>query len=425
MTAPTRSFLGAALLAAPVLAFSAEELFKPNEYDGIGKKLTACIEARNKSTGIDKSLEDLAKELEKVGKRIKRDPLSMPGEMGKALWASFDYDKKGSVAKGKVAPISEPVYWEAKDKLNYAVWMPPKYDTRKSYPLILCITDVGEKPTDHLTERWVDPDIRENAILVAVPTPAAADALLEGITGAKETGMGNVGFLYSRAIRNYAVDFDRVYLAGHGRGVELALAYGANFPDRFAGVIGRAGDASTVVVENLRNLPTYFSGAGAKATELADKAKELAYDNVTIQPEGKEADIWSWMQTHPRVSNPTDVVLFVGSPAPNRAYWMEVRPSDGQGTPYLKAKADRATNTITVEGEGVPKFTLYFNDVLLDLDKPVTVVANGTTNERTVPRNLQRTMDLVLNSRSDPGKFYVASMDYDLPPKPKPKDKQE
>jgi len=421
MIASTRILLGAALLAAPALAFAAEELFKPAEYDSVGKKLTGYIEARNKSTGIDKALEDFGKELEKVSKRIKRDPLSLPGEMGKVLWASFEYGKKGGAAKGKVDTRTEVSYWDAKTKLEFAVWVPAKYDSKKSYPLILCIPDIGEKPATHLTERWIDPQIRESAILLAVPTPEKAEDLLEGITQSKETGMGNVGFLYSRAIRNYAVDFDRVYLAGHGRGVELALAYGASFPDRFAGVIGRSGDAGTVVAENLRNLPSYFAGAGAKAGELADKLKTLGYDNATVQAEGKETDVWSWIQAHARVSNPAEVVLYVGSPAPNRAYWLEVRPSDGQGTPYLKAKVDRATNTITVEGEGVPKFTVYFNDALVDLDKPVKVIANGTANERTVPRSLQRTLDLVLNSRSDPGKFYVASMDYDLPPKPKPK----
>lgn len=421
MIARTRILLGTALLAAPALAFTAEELFKPAEYEAVGKKISGYIEANAKSTGIDKALEEVNKELEKVSKRIKRDPLSLPGEMGKVLWSSFDYDKKPSAAKGKVGAATEEAYWDPKVKFNYAVWVPGKYDTKKSYPLILCIPDVGEKPSDHLTERWIDPQIRDNAILIAVPTPAEAKDLLEGITQSKETGMGNFGFVYSRAIRNYAIDFDRVYLAGHGRGVELALTYGAIFPDRFAGVIGRSGDAAVVVAENLRNLPTYFAGAGVKATELADKLKTLGYDNATIQAEGKETDVWSWMQAHPRASNPTEVVLFVGSPAPNRAYWLEVRPSDGQGTPNLKAKIDRATNTITVDGEGVPKFTVYFNDVLVDLDKPVKVVANGTANERTVPRSLQRTMDLVRNSRSDPGKFYVASMEFDLPPKPKPK----
>lgn len=423
MTAITRTFLGAALLAVPALAFSAEELFKQGDYDNIGKRLNNYIEARVKVDGIDKALEDVAKELDKVEKRIKRDPLSVPADMGKALWTSFEYGKKSGISKGKVSGITEPAYWgEGKDKFSYAVWIPSKYDARKMYPLVLCVTDVGEKPTDHLTERWTNSDIRDNAILVAVPPPSAPEALLEGITLAKETGLGNVAFLYNRAIRTYAVDFDRVYLAGHGRGVELALAYGASFADRFAGVIGRSGDATEVVAENMNNLPTYFAGAGAKATELADELKGLGYDNATIQVEGKEADIWSWMQAHPRASNPTDVVLYVGSPVPNRAYWIEVRPDDGQGTPYIRAKVDRATNTITAEGDGVPKFTVYFNDVLLDLDKPITVVANGTKYERTVPRSLLRTVDLIMNSRSDPGKFYVASMEFDLPPKPKEKE---
>jgi len=421
MIARTRILLGAALLAAPALALSAEELFKPAEYDSVGKKFTNYIEARTESEGIDKALEEVSKELDKVSKRIKRDPLSLPAEMGKVLWSSFEYQKKPSVAKGKVAEVSQEAYWDPKGKFEYAVWIPAKYDTKKSYPLILCIPDEGEKPRDHLTERWIDPQIREGAILVAVPTPKDAATFLEGITQSKETGMGNVGFVYSRVIRSYAVDFDRVYLAGHGRGVELALAYGAIFPDRFAGVIGRSGDVGTVVAENLRNLPTYFAGAGGKATELADKLKQLGYENATLQAEGKEADVWSWMQANPRVSNPSEVVLHVGSPAPNRAYWLEVRPSDGQGTPNLTAKIDRATNTITVEGEGVPKFMIYFNDVLVDLDKPVKVIANGTANERTVPRSIQRTLDLVLSSRSDPGKFYVASVEFDLPPKPKPK----
>ncbi len=421
MTARNRTLLVAALLAAPAIAAAGEELFKPAEYEAVGKKITSYIEAVSKTQGLDKAQEEVAKELEKIAKRIKRDPLSLPGEMGKSLWASSEYAKKSKVSRGKVDTVEEKAYWEeGKAKLEYAIWVPSKYDPKKAYPLILCLPDAGEKPTDHLVERWIDPQIRDAAILIAIPAPAKPEVWLEGITNTKETGIGNVAFIYSRVIRTYAIDFDRVYLAGTGRGVELALAYGASFPDRFAGVVGRSGDAGTVVAENLSNLPSYFAGAGAKATELADKLKALGTDNATIQAEGKEPEIWAWMQSHPRVSNPTQVVLVVGTPVPNRAYWLEVKPSDGQGTPNVKAKIDRATNTITVEGEGVPKFTVYFNDLLLDLDKPVKVIANGTANERTVPRSLGRTLDLILNSRSDPGKFYVASVEFDLPPKPKP-----
>ncbi len=422
---PTPHFLSrpillaaAAVLAAPV---PAQDSFKSSDYDSLGKKLSAYVDALNANKGRDKALEDISKELEKIEKRLKRDPLSLPAEMGQALWASFDYDRKGSVARGKVDTTTVAAYWDPKTKFTYSAWMPGKYDPRKAYPVILCLPDEKEKITDHLIERWTNPDLRDATILVAVPLPEDTSVWLEGISGTKETGMGNVAYVFSLVLRNLAVDYDRIYLAGHGRGVELAVAYASSFPDRFAGVIGRSGDVGAVVAENLSNLPTFFAGAGGKTTELAERLKTLGYGNCTVMAEGKESDIHSWMTGHPRVSNPTEVVLHIGSPVPKRAYWLEVRPTDGQGTAYLKAKVDRATNTIEVEGEGVPSFFVYFNDVLVDLDKPVKVVCNGTVNERTVPRSLSRTLDLVMNSRSDPGKFYVASMEFDLPAKPKPK----
>lgn len=416
-----QALVGVALLGAPALSQS-EEGFKPAEIDGVGKKLAGFVEARTKSEGIDKALEEVAKELEKVSKRLKRDPLSLPGEMGKAFWASMDYAKKGSVAKGKVDVQTDAAYWDPKkEKFNYAVWIPAKYDTKKAWPLILCVPDVGQKPGDHLTEQWIDPQIRENAILLSMQLPEKAEQLLKPASGQEQTGMGNVAAMYFHATRRYAVDFDRIYIAGRGAGVELALAYGAMFADRFAGIVGRSGDAGGIQAENLRNLPTYFAGAGAKAGELADALKKLGYDNATIQPEGKETDVWSWMQSHPRVANPAEVVLYVGTPAPNRMYWLDVQATDAQGAQFVKAKIDRATNTIHVEGEGIQKFTVYFNDALLDLDKPVKVIANGTPNERTVPRSLQRSLDFVALKRSDPGRFYVASVPFDLPPKPKPK----
>ncbi len=104
-----------------------------------------------------------------------------------------------------------------------------------------------------------------------------------------------------------------------------------------------------------------------------------------------------------------------GVPAPRRAYWIETS-WDGQGTAWLKAACDRATNTITVTGEGVTKLTVYVNDVLLDLDKPVKVVCNGTESVGTIPRNLQRTVDLAASLRNDPGKLYVSFKQFDLPP---------
>jgi len=74
------------------------------------------------------------------------------------------------------------------------------------------------------------------------------------------------------------------------------------------------------------------------------------------------------------------------------------------------------SNTITVEGEGIDEFTISYNDVLVDLDKPVTVICNGAENVDLIPRNLKVTLDMVYFARSDPGKVFVANKSYHLPP---------
>jgi hypothetical protein len=200
------------------------------------------------------------------------------------------------------------------------------------------------------------------------------------------------------------------------------MAIAARNPDRFAGVIGRSGDPAEMPCDNFKNLPTLFAGAGGGATAFADKCTKAGYDNnCTIKPEATEADIWAWIKDHPRISYPPKVVLLPGSPLPNKSYWLEIPPWDGQGTAIVKGSIDRATNTITIEGEGVRSVTLYFNDILVDMDKPVKVVCNGSEHTDVIPRNLGVMLELLTSGRLDPSKIYTASKEFDLPAKPKGK----
>ena len=346
--------------------------------------------------------------------------MAYPADLGKALWASYDYEKNQKVKRGKIDTIEPTSYFDPKTKLPYAIWLPVKYEAKKAYPVILCIPDKGETPQAHLTEKWVDASIRENAILVGVTMPSDDKTWLELPSRDKQTGGGHIAWTFRDVSRNYAIDFDRVYVAGRGLGVEAALAFAARQVDRIAGVIGRSGDATdTVQVENLRNLPLFFAGAGAKATALEDAAKKLGYDIVQRKDDATEADIWSWVMAHPRVANPTEVVLYPAAPSFLRSYWLEAVPTDATGAVYMKGKIDKASNTITIEGEGITKFVILMNDAMVDLDKPVKVVANGSDVSRTIPRSLPRALDFIAGAKNDPGKFYVNSSQYDLPPKPK------
>jgi hypothetical protein len=411
--------------AAPARA-RVDETFKDRDYETVGKLFAKYRDARSGGKGLDKAQEDLKEALDGIEKRIKRDPLSMPAEMGRALWSSYMYEKNQKLKKGKVDWVESPSYFgEEKSKLGYAIWIPAKYDVKKGpYPLILCIPDEGEDPKAHITEKWVDAAIRENAMIACVTMPEDKKLWLENGVQGKEGGAGNMLFTLGHILRNYALDFDRTYLAGRGRGVEAALTFATRYPDRFAGVIGRTGDAPPVedlTVENMNNLPIYFAGAGGNATALDEKLKSLGYSTLQRKDDATEADIWAWIQDHPRASNPAEVVVY---PTTNTkiSFWLESLPTDAQGTVYIKAKLDRTANTILVEGEGITKFQVYFNDAMLDLDKPIKVVANGSEVSRSVPRSLPRALDFITNARSDPGRFYVNNMLFDLPPKPKPKD---
>ncbi|MFN0245105.1 MAG: PHB depolymerase family esterase [Planctomycetota bacterium] len=404
-------------------AVAFEELLKPGDHAALGKQLAAYMDARSANKGIDKAQSAVSDEFERIRKKVKgREPLSLTVDLGKALWESFDYDQAKGVRKGKVSTVAVevPFYGEG-FKIEYATYVPAKYNPKQAYPLVLCIPDKGEKPETHLTEQWISGDLRDNALLAACPMPDDYAQWVEAGGPGKAGGVGNLLSVMKEMTRNHAVDFDRVFIAGRGEGVGAATTIASRFPDRFAGVIGRAGDVKDTPCENFKNLPTFFAGGGGGATAFAEKLEKAEYKNCTLKADGTEADIWAWMREHPRTSNPTSIYLLPGNPFPTRAYWLEIPPYDGSGNAYISAAIDRGTNTITIDGEGAGRVTLYFNDLLVDMDKPIKVVCNGAEHIDTVPRNLQTTLDLFFSARSDPGKLYTASKGYDLPTKPKAK----
>ncbi len=420
-----------ATLAIPVTPRTAvppnpggDEALSKSDHDALGKVLAGFLEASDKNKDIDKARNAVASEIEKFAKRLKKDPLSLTVDLGKSLWESLKYESAKGVKKGKVAEVK----YANKDlgmDFTYASWVPPKYEAKNAYSLILCIPDKGERPMDHLTEKWTSQEIRENVILAAVPMPD--DAALWGEVGSqgKWGGVANLLAVFRDMNHTYATDFDRVYVAGRGVGVAAAMAIAARNPDRFAGVIGRTGDPNEMPCENFRNLPSFFAGGGAGATAFADKCTKAGYENCTIKPEGTEQDVFAWIKDHPRISNPSQVVLLptlsASSPPPSKVYWLEIPTWDGQGKAIVHGTIDRASNTVTIDGEGITKVFLFFNDLLVDLDKPVKVVCNGAEHTDQIPRSLGTTLDLILKGRSDPGKLYVATKDYDLPAKPKAK----
>ncbi len=401
-----------------------ETELKSSQHTKIGKLMGECIEAYIARKGRRDAEVSLRETIEKKwGKAVKgRNPLSLTEDLGAALYHSRNYSKAKGVRKGKVYEFEVAVPFYGEDyKAKYELWAPSKYNQKNGpFPLIICLPGGSESPAQHLEKRWISPEVRASAILVSVHLPEKQENWAGmGLRGDARNAGGIVIMLsvFRDVLERYAIDVDRVHLVGEGTGgVDAAMRIANSFPDRFATVIGISGDAAEISPDNFANLPVFFAGGGSKATAFAKQAEEAGQAEVRISPEAKEADLWGWIQENRRHSNPEEVVLKAGSPFPNKAYWIEIPPRADAQAARLVASCDRASNTIRIETEGgIDSVTLYFNDLLVDLDKPVKVILNGFETESLIQRNFNAMMEQIYKGRSDPGKFYTAFKQFDIP----------
>ena len=415
---PTLLLLLALAGASAAAPLASEMLLKPADHEKLGEVVGDYWKALKESEGTNEAFEAVNDAYEKVQKRVAKDLpdgnlLAAVEDWEQILYFAYtatEVDEKGA-KKGK----TERVYKD-KDFGDYAIAVstPAKYSAKTGpYPLLICVPPKGKSGKEHLATDWVDPALLEGAILASPDMPT--NELNWGEVG-DTAGHGGIDtvLLCLRSIKQtHAVDVNRVFLAGFEEGVAPAARIAAIYPHVFAGVIGRTGDVGDLSPVNFRNLPTFFAGSGEKTTTFQTRAKEEGIENVTLNAAGTEADIWAWMQKTVRVANPTDVSLVPQHTSNERAYWLWVRGVSPNGS-KIRARIDRAANTIKIESEGITTATVFFNDTLVDLSKPVKVDCNGTVSEDFIPRTLKVMLDNGLKS-GDTGRVYVSSHSYDIP----------
>lgn len=111
-------------------------------------------------------------------------------------------------------------------KQNYAVFVPPNYDAKKSYPVVLFISP-GGGPAGW-TE-W-EPVCKKEGIIFASPHGAGNDC-----PGKKRVRI--VLDVLDDLRRTYNTDPDRTYISGHSGGARMAGIIGFALPEYFGGVV--------------------------------------------------------------------------------------------------------------------------------------------------------------------------------------------
>ena len=212
---------------------------------------------------------------------------------------------------------------------------------------------------------------------------------------------GHIDPMFQRLIDDYVavrgVSPDRVYLMGYSAGGDGVWQLAPRMADRFAAASMMAGHPNEASLLGLRNLPfAIFMGgndaaynrnriAAERGAELDRLAREDSggyvhqvkiYEGLGHWMNRKDAEAVPWMAGFVRNAWPKKIVWQQDDVVQRRFYWLQV-PAEITLQERAKIVASVQGQEIQLEGQVPSSFRLRLSDRLLDLDRPVRVVANG------------------------------------------------
>lgn len=387
---------------------------KPADQDAMAKLVANYFKALEKDEGTSKAFDQITELVDKWDKRKGALP---------SLSLIKDWERIFASAQAAMLPASakkgiNTIEFEVKgDKYRYSLSVPKDYAPKSGgLPLLLCLPDATKKPQDFLEQAWTDADLRAKCILAVVQMPAEAASWTEMGAPGRPGGLDTAMRVLNNLRNSYALDPNRIFLVGLQGGAGAASKLACVFPHIFAGVIVRGGDIEAISAANFRNLPSLWIGGGGNCTAFQTEADTLGYKNCTVDPAANEQTLLAWIQSHPRIANPTEITIAPMHTANNRAYWVQVDRFDpaAKVRPHLQVSVDRAANKITFVGDGIEMVNVSFNDAIVDLSKPVELVLNGASRKVQLARNLKSMLQMMFTS-NDAGRVYTKYETFDLP----------
>ncbi|MCB9834206.1 MAG: dienelactone hydrolase family protein [Planctomycetes bacterium] len=234
--------------------------------------------------------------------------------------------------------------------------------------------------------------------------------------------------LIEDAVLFAGVDVDRVYLMGYSAGGDGVFQLAPRMADRFAAAAMMAGHPNETRPLGLRNLPfTLHMGANDAAFKRNEVAatwkEELAklraadaggYDHEVVIHAGKghwmdreDRVALPWMAKFKRRRRPDRVVWLQDDVLHDRFYWLGM-PGSARQAGNLAAVRISGQRIIVEEKTTAPSLTIYLDDSLVDLDRPVTLVRPGHPDrEQLLPRSLAT---IAMTLGPDPASVFVAQL---------------
>ena len=243
--------------------------------------------------------------------------------------------------------------------------------------------------------------------------------------------------LYEQVIRMCVayldVNPDKVYIMGYSAGGDGVWREAPRMADHWAAASMMAGHPGDVSLVNLRNTPFMIWCGGNDSAY--NRNKECADRGVVMDelqkgdPEGyihkttivEGAGHWmnrvdtaavAWMAPYTRNTAPKKVVWRQADVLRKAFYWIEA-PKD-QLARDKEVRLEVKGNRIVIEKCDYPSVTLWLNDRIVNLDKPVQVEYVGKTLFKGKLQRSAALMQESLAQRNDPGFIFPARITVNL-----------
>ena len=337
--------------------------------------------------------------------------LALPGLTDKAFEALVRYgfrtppppERPGGEAADAPYALRAPNK-ELEIRCDMLVALPATYHPAQRRPLLLALHGMGGDAKQALAT-WL-PEAQKHGWIVAAP---------ECIIG-RGKGYGSLPEERAFALRTiaecvqrFAIDPNRIYMAGHSMGGHMSWDVGLTYPDRFAAVapfIGNANGTSQNYIQNISDVPFYCvdgerDGGITKVNRLvADFVKTLKFPpgqftyieypnrgHEQMQEEIPKVLAWMDKLARPRAPKQIDFVSF--DTETSRVAWLEMLENMSKKTPTTDvAVALRAGgfarlagtvgvgNALDLTAANIRGVRVYVSSELFDLTKPLKVSLN-------------------------------------------------
>ena len=119
-----------------------------------------------------------------------------------------------------------------------------------------------------------------------------------------------------------------------------------------------------------------------------------------------------WMQKFTRNPYPNKVVWVQGDAMKSYFYWLGIPRSEAEKGKMVTARIQ--DNTVTIEKCDYSGLTIYLNDLLVNLDKPVKVVSGDKVLFEGMVKRTPQNMLSTLNARGDVSYIFPAVVEVKL-----------